>query len=247
MAPEQVRGHHVGPAADVYSLGLLLLECATGHREYAGSAAEAAMARLSRPPLVPTSLPAPLPSLLAAMTRDDPDQRPSAQTCAAVLRGDAHALSTPSETGPDLGGTPSGTGATRPSTHASARGDDTSTILDLRHSKSRRDHQARGIPLAAAAVLVLMLLLGALALLDSPSQERQTPVQPSPSSSPAAAIPSSTPTDRTSPNAVVPAAPNPPPRLADSGNAGRDPGAGEENGKAQKKHVKRGKKSTSDR
>jgi serine/threonine protein kinase len=89
MAPEQVRGDDVGPAADVYSLGLVLLESVTGQREYPGGATETAMARLSRPPLVPTRLPAPLPSLLAAMTRDDPRERPSAEACAMSLRDGA--------------------------------------------------------------------------------------------------------------------------------------------------------------
>ena len=36
MAPEQVRGSPVGPAADVYALGLVLLEALTGRREYPG-------------------------------------------------------------------------------------------------------------------------------------------------------------------------------------------------------------------
>ena len=90
MAPEQVQGREVDPAADIYSLGLVLLECLTGRREYVGGTMEVAVARLSRPPLVSTSFPAPLPSLLAAMTRDDPGQRPTASACAAALRdGDA--------------------------------------------------------------------------------------------------------------------------------------------------------------
>jgi len=54
LAPEQVQGRTVGPAADVYALGLVLLETLTGIREYDGPPVEAAMARLSRPPSVPT-------------------------------------------------------------------------------------------------------------------------------------------------------------------------------------------------
>ena len=42
MAPEQVRGEAVGPAADVYALGLVLLEAVTGRREYEGGALESA-------------------------------------------------------------------------------------------------------------------------------------------------------------------------------------------------------------
>src|SRR3712207_392503 len=44
LAPEQLEGRHVGPRADVYSLGLVLLEATTGRRAYEGSATEAAMA-----------------------------------------------------------------------------------------------------------------------------------------------------------------------------------------------------------
>jgi serine/threonine protein kinase len=52
LAPEQVRGSDVGPPADVYSLGLVLLECLTGRGEYPGGDAEAALARLARPPRI---------------------------------------------------------------------------------------------------------------------------------------------------------------------------------------------------
>lgn len=86
MAPEQVRGEHVGPAADVYALGLVLLEAVTGRREYQGGVVEAAVARLHRDPVVPDGLPQPCRRLLAAMTAQDPASRPSAATVAARLR-----------------------------------------------------------------------------------------------------------------------------------------------------------------
>src|SRR5690349_2482241 len=50
LAPEQVRGAEITPAADVYALGLVLLEVLTGKRAYPGAPVEAAMARLSAPP-----------------------------------------------------------------------------------------------------------------------------------------------------------------------------------------------------
>lgn len=87
MSPEQVRDGEIGFATDVYSLGLVLLECATGQREYPGVGAETAVARLSRPPLIPEELPEPLAGALRAMTVDEAHLRPSAQRCAAILAG----------------------------------------------------------------------------------------------------------------------------------------------------------------
>ncbi len=88
LSPEQVTGSPVGPPADVYALGLVLLECLTGNREYPGAAVEVALARLSRPPRVPAHLPAGWAGLLGAMTDSDPARRP---TTAHAAR-DLHAI-----------------------------------------------------------------------------------------------------------------------------------------------------------
>ncbi|MFF3599137.1 serine/threonine-protein kinase [Kitasatospora indigofera] len=85
LAPEQIRGRQAQPAADVYALGLVLLECLTGRREYDGAPLEAAAARLHRCPAVPGGLPAPLTHLLRRMTHTEPEQRPSAIECAEAL------------------------------------------------------------------------------------------------------------------------------------------------------------------
>ncbi|XVS62111.1 serine/threonine-protein kinase [Actinosynnema sp. CA-299493] len=86
LAPEQVRGVDVDHPADVYALGLVLLECLTGHREYPGGEVEAAVARLHRSPTIPPHLPAELASLLSSMTATAPDRRPTAADCARALR-----------------------------------------------------------------------------------------------------------------------------------------------------------------
>ena len=88
LSPEQVRGHPVGPAADIYALGLVLIECLTGQREYPGQPMEAALARLHRQPHVPQDLPTPMPAVLQAMTAADPDQRPTAAEVCTWLRED---------------------------------------------------------------------------------------------------------------------------------------------------------------
>lgn len=86
ISPEQARGEEVGPPSDVYSLGLVILEALRGEREYTGSAIEAALARLHRPPAIPEELPDEWRVLLAAMTHDDPAQRPTAHEVAASFR-----------------------------------------------------------------------------------------------------------------------------------------------------------------
>jgi len=85
LSPEQARGEAVGCASDVYSLGLVLLECLTGRREYQGEAIPAAVARLLRDPAIPADLPGPWPTLLRRMTSRQPDQRPSADEVAVIL------------------------------------------------------------------------------------------------------------------------------------------------------------------
>ncbi|MGV9366988.1 serine/threonine-protein kinase [Amycolatopsis sp. NPDC003731] len=78
LAPEQVSGEPAGPPADVYALGLILLECLTGQREYPGTMVEAAMARLTRPPRIPEDAPATLAYTLRRMTQREPADRPTA-------------------------------------------------------------------------------------------------------------------------------------------------------------------------
>jgi serine/threonine protein kinase len=85
LAPEQVRGERVSAAADVYALGLVLLECCSGERAFAGSSIEAAMARLTKTPDLPDDMPTWCKPLLRAMTAQDPALRPSAVTVARAL------------------------------------------------------------------------------------------------------------------------------------------------------------------
>jgi tRNA A-37 threonylcarbamoyl transferase component Bud32 len=96
LSPEQVRGSRLRPASDVYSLGLVLLETLTGRRAFPGPAAEAAVARLTRPPALPIDASPALADLLSRMTALDPSARPRAEEVAAALRGDlAGAITAP--------------------------------------------------------------------------------------------------------------------------------------------------------
>ncbi|MBQ0985787.1 protein kinase [Streptomyces sp. F63] len=98
MAPEQVTGEGAGPPADVYALGLVLLECLKGRLEYHGAPLEAAIARLHRAPVLPGFLPGDVAALLRAMTALDPAARPTSHDCRtalAALGGDGAAVPFP--------------------------------------------------------------------------------------------------------------------------------------------------------
>jgi serine/threonine protein kinase len=98
LAPEQVYGGQLGPAVDVYALGLVLLECLTGRREYTGeNRMKAALARLDRAPQIPADLPASLAALVHAMTDVEPEQRPTADQCVEAFRAILDEMTVPRE------------------------------------------------------------------------------------------------------------------------------------------------------
>ena len=85
LAPEQVAGEPVTSAADVYSLGLVLLECLTGSPAYEGGSIESALARLHRQPEIPGDLPADWTALLEGMTAREATARPTTAEAAVWL------------------------------------------------------------------------------------------------------------------------------------------------------------------
>ncbi|GHD51029.1 serine/threonine protein kinase [Mycetocola manganoxydans] len=87
LSPEQARGDDVGPPTDVYSLGLVLLECVTGQRAFSGSGKEVAFAPITRDPQIPEGLDPILAETIAAMTVRNPSDRPTAHEVALALRG----------------------------------------------------------------------------------------------------------------------------------------------------------------
>jgi eukaryotic-like serine/threonine-protein kinase len=85
VSPEQAKGQPLGPPSDIYSLGLVLLECLTGVVSYPGEPLPSALARLLRAPDIPAELDQPWTRLLTAMTETEPAARPSAREVAMAL------------------------------------------------------------------------------------------------------------------------------------------------------------------
>lgn len=92
LAPEQVLSASVGPAADMYSLGLVLLECLTGTRAFTGTPQEITAARLHREPEIPLGVLAEWRSLITALVARSPDARPSASEARSALEHLTHNL-----------------------------------------------------------------------------------------------------------------------------------------------------------
>ncbi|WNB86271.1 serine/threonine-protein kinase [Cellulomonas sp. ATA003] len=86
LSPEQALGQPLGPASDVYSLGLVLLEALTGERAYSGAPLTSSLARLIEPVEVPRSLGRGWAALLTAMLSPEPAARPTPAAVADRLR-----------------------------------------------------------------------------------------------------------------------------------------------------------------
>ncbi|MFE5973051.1 serine/threonine-protein kinase [Streptomyces sp. NPDC056460] len=169
MAPEQALGRTTGPRADIYSLGLVLLEALKGEREYDGTPLEAALARLHRPPALPAGLPPDLGELLKAMTAHAPSSRPDARTCETALA----ALPTPDACDPGAvtapGGPPHPSGAGRsPGTPPSAR---------TRPTRTRSLHGPGRLLAKSAALAALgVTLTGSIGAAPAGSRSAADPV-----------------------------------------------------------------------
>ena len=86
LSPEQVRNETLTPASDIYSLGLVILQCFTNEIAFPGTVIESITGRLKHDPLIPDQLPEPWPAMLAQMTDRIPANRPVAEEVAAAAR-----------------------------------------------------------------------------------------------------------------------------------------------------------------
>ncbi len=89
MAPEQVEGEAVAPAADWYAVGIILYLALTGTFPFEGSAAEILNAKIEREAPAPrdrvSGVPADLDALCVDLLRRAPSERPHAEAICARL------------------------------------------------------------------------------------------------------------------------------------------------------------------
>ncbi|MFF7736497.1 protein kinase [Streptomyces sp. NPDC007984] len=156
LSPEQVLGRPVGTPADIYALGLVLLECLTGRLEYDGGPLEAAIARLHRRPALPDSLPDDFARLLRDMTSLEEQARPTARDCARTLTrlaGTSPADTVASVARPVLSAEPPTTAGRAGSTHRSLPQD------PPRRASRRARLRTRGAAAALAALVTAGLVV----------------------------------------------------------------------------------------
>jgi eukaryotic-like serine/threonine-protein kinase len=154
LAPEQVRGEPAGEPADVYALGLVLIELLRGTPVYQGTPDVAALARLTTPPEVDPAWPTPLRALLSAMTRPEPAARPRSAEVAARLEA---ALTRPFSE------------AEVPVSSATTAVQPTSALLIGRLLRARRRRRGVVGALLAAALVVPAAVLGGQMLAGPPA------------------------------------------------------------------------------
>ena len=86
LSPEQASGGAVDASTDIYSLGLVLIECLSGRLAFPGPPEHSALARLLDDPELPEHAGEEWRSLLGAMTARAPSDRPSAKDVVIALR-----------------------------------------------------------------------------------------------------------------------------------------------------------------
>ncbi|MHA7859918.1 serine/threonine-protein kinase [Tessaracoccus sp. Y36] len=103
LSPEQALGQQVGPASDIYGLGVLAHEMLTGKKPFDRTSPIAtALAHVQDPPPpLPEGTPPDLESLITACMAKEPEERPTAALVAKLLEPETVPVASEEEFDPD--------------------------------------------------------------------------------------------------------------------------------------------------
>ena len=159
-SPEQLQGKEVTPKSDIYSLGAMLYEAATGEPPFSGTPIEVASQHVSKPPTPPGELALldkELEALILACLAKNPEDRPDANLAKSKLE----------EIGPGnslVQGYAAGS-ATRATATTTAGDTATQGTAPVRGLESERQGSHRPLLIIALAAIVALLVgIGAFAL-----------------------------------------------------------------------------------
>src|SRR5690606_25464949 len=85
MAPEQIEGTALGPAADLFAWGAVIIHAATGAEAFPGPTQASRINRVLNHPPETGGLADPLLGIVLACTAKDPDERPTARQVLDML------------------------------------------------------------------------------------------------------------------------------------------------------------------
>lgn len=191
VAPESAEGRPQTSAVDIYGAGILLYELVTGRPPFAGGTAlEVLHMHLSEEPRRPSTVPAPLWTVIERCLSKNPDQRPSAVNLARGLRTVAAGIGV----------------------HSSPAQIEAAEGVGALLAPDPDPAQVPGTPGAADPTQVLPAGAGAPAAFDPAAATSVLPTSgPAGAADPTAVLPAGGPAGAADPTAVMPAMPPNPP------------------------------------
>ncbi|RKH36225.1 serine/threonine-protein kinase, partial [Corallococcus sicarius] len=179
MAPEQIRGGTIGPATDLYAVGIMTFQMLTGARPFQGENVQVMFAHVEQAPPRPSSkvegIPPALDALVLQLLEKDPARRPAS---AEAVRQQLQALSREL-----LLQKPTGTTGLR--TAMKPEGEAPTSPSTVQAPRFLTDRRKAAAPLVLGAVAALVLLRVGFGWLNrereaTPARVQQQPTPPAP-------------------------------------------------------------------